>query len=267
MKFHFYIGLATIAVSEVLLIAGVTWVTIFFTPLVWTGYILFIDGIVFKVKDESWIATRTKALLLMIPLSVGFWCVFEFFNLFLKNWKYEGLPAPWITAIGMAWAFATIGPAMMETTELIEVSRIFKIRGRRLRFKRGVSYPLIIVGALCLISIVVTPPHIARYLAIPLWMGFILFLEPMNYLKRRKSIFYDWEEGNWQPFLCLLFAGLICGFLWEFWNYWAYSRWIYEVPYAGSPKIFEMPLFGYLGFPLLAIEYHAFYSATLNWKR
>ncbi len=27
-----------------------------------------------------------------------------------------------------------------------------------------------------------------------------------------------------------------------------------------------MPLFGYLGFPLLALEYFAFYSLSFGWK-
>lgn len=267
MKVYFYIGLGIITAAEILLFAGVTWVGIFFTPIVWTGYILLIDGIVFKIRGESWIATRIKVFLVMIPLSAGFWYMFEFFNLFIKNWKYEGLPAPWITAIGMTWAFATIGPAMMETTELVEALRILDIRGHRVRIKRSVLYGLIIIGALCLGSILVAPPKIAKYLAIPLWMGYILLLDPINYLKGNRSILHAWQEGNWRPFLCLFFAGLICGFLWEFWNYWAHAKWIYQVPYAISPKIFEMPLFGYLGFPLLAIEYFAFYSVVLNWRR
>ncbi len=267
MKIHFYIGLVAIAAAEALLFAGVEWVAVFFTPIVWTGYILLVDGIVFKIRGESWIATRTKLFLLMIPLSAAFWYVFEFFNLFLKNWQYGGLPSPWMTAIGMTWAFATIGPAMMETTEFVKVLRISDIRGCRVALKKGVLYALITIGALCLIAIVVTPKEIAKYLGIPLWIGFILLLEPINYLKGRKCILYDWEEGIWNTFFCLFSAGLICGFLWEFWNYWAYARWIYQVPYAPSPKIFEMPLLGYLGFPLLAIEYYAFYSAIFNWRR
>ncbi|MGZ5435395.1 MAG: hypothetical protein ACXW3F_04990, partial [Pyrinomonadaceae bacterium] len=57
----------------------------------------------------------------------------------------------------------------------------------------------------------------------------------------------------------LLSAGLVCGFLWEFWNYWALSKWTYTVPYFGDIKIFEMPVLGYLGFPPFAIECWAMY--------
>jgi hypothetical protein len=45
-----------------------------------------------------------------------------------------------------------------------------------------------------------------------------------------------------------------CGFLWELFNFWAGSKWIYTVPYVGSLKVFEMPILGFLGFPPFAVE-------------
>ena len=57
----------------------------------------------------------------------------------------------------------------------------------------------------------------------------------------------------------LLASGLLCGFLWEFWNYWALSKWTYTVPYFGNIKIFEMPVLGFLGFPPFAVECWAIY--------
>jgi len=218
MRFYFYIGLLIIIVSETLLFAGVKWVRIFFTPLVWTGYILLIDAIVFRIKQESWISSRGKTFLLMIPLSAGFWYLFEFFNLFLKNWTYRGLPTFWITAIGMTWSFATIGPGMLETSDLFEGIGAFKLRTRKFEVPKSILYILIVIGAGCLISILITPPGIAKYLSIPLWLGFILLLDPLNYIKGRKSILKELEAGNFQGFLCLVAAGLICGLRWEFWN-------------------------------------------------
>lgn len=267
MKFYFYIGLLIIIVSEALLFAGVKWVRTFFTPLVWTGYILFIDAIIFRIKNESWIASRGKVFLVMIPLSAGFWYLFEFFNLFLKNWTYGGLPAFWITAIGMTWSFATIGPGMLETADLLESIGAFKVKIRKSEVPKSVLYILIAIGAGCLISILITPPGIAKYLAIPLWLGFILLLDPINYIKGHRSILKECQNGNLQEFLCLVAGGFICGFLWEFWNYWAGARWVYQLPYATGPKIFEMPLLGYLGFPLLALNYYCFYSFVLRWKK
>lgn len=265
MKFYFYLGLLIIVGAEILLFAGIKWVGIFFTPIVWTGFILLIDGIVFKIKQSSWLVTRSKSFLIMIPLSAAFWWMFEFFNLFIKNWRYEGLPTPWISAIGMTWAFATIGPAMFETRDLLLAIGAFKLRAPKFKIKRVVLNILIILGAFCFISILIAPPKIAKHLATPLWVGFILLLDPINCIQGRSSILNEWQAGEWQNFLCLFVTGFICGLLWEFWNYWAYAKWVYTVPIR-SIKIFEMPLLGYLGFPALALEYYALYSITLNWK-
>ncbi len=54
-------------------------------------------------------------------------------------------------------------------------------------------------------------------------------------------------------------SGLICGVLWEFWNYWARSKWHYAVPIMEHVKIFEMPVPGYLGFPPFALECFTMY--------
>jgi len=266
MNSYFCIGLLIIIVSETLLFAGVKWVRIFFTPLVWTGYVLLIDSIVFRMKRESWIIGRGRTFLLMVPLSAGFWYMFEFFNLFLKNWRYEGLPAVWMAAIGMTWAFATIGPGIFETSDLLETIGSFKLRTRRFEVPRSLLYTLIIIGAGCLLSILITPPRVARYLAIPLWLGFLLLLDPVNHMRGHKSILKQWQNGDFETTLCLLIGGLICGFLWEFWNYWAAAKWVYQLPYAAGPKVFQMPLLGYVGFPVLALDYYVLYSFVLKWK-
>jgi hypothetical protein len=52
----------------------------------------------------------------------------------------------------------------------------------------------------------------------------------------------------------LLLSGVACGFLWEFWNFWAGARWYYTIPILGHVKVFEMPVLGYLGFPPFAVE-------------
>ena len=266
MKNYFYIGLAIIAVSEVLLFARIEWVGIFFTPLVWTGYILVIDAIVYRIAGRSRITSGAKSFALMCVLSSAYWYVFEFFNLFLKNWRYENLPTPWIAAIGMTWAFATIGPGLLETYDLLKGLGAFRVKSRRFTTPKSLHTTLIILGAVCLISILAVPERVAAYLAAPLWIGFILLLDPINLLRGNESLLGQWQAGRLQNTLCLFVGGLICGVLWEFWNYWAVAKWIYQLPYSAGPKIFEMPLLGYLGFPALAFEYYVFYSLFFGWK-
>jgi hypothetical protein len=139
---------------------------------------------------------------------------------------------------------------MFETTELLEALGFFK----RAKIKKTKISPdgytvLILLGALCLVSSVVVPDY-----CFPLiWVGFIFLLEPFNYRFGGRSLLRDLEEGNPQKIYLLLIAGLICGFLWEFWNFWAQSKWIYTVPFF-EKKGFEMPFLGFLGFPPFVVQ-------------
>jgi hypothetical protein len=63
----------------------------------------------------------------------------------------------------------------------------------------------------------------------------------------------------------LLVAGLICGLIWEFWNYWAGTKWIYNVPILPEIKLFEMPILGFGGFPPFAVECFAMYVTVRRW--
>jgi hypothetical protein len=51
-----------------------------------------------------------------------------------------------------------------------------------------------------------------------------------------------------------MLGGLLCGVVWEFWNYWAGAKWSYSIPFFNKWKIFEMPVLGFLGFLPFALE-------------
>lgn len=59
-------------------------------------------------------------------------------------------------------------------------------------------------------------------------------------------------------------AGAVCGLLWESQNFLSGARWVYTLPWLNEPKLFAMPLAGYLGFPPFAVEcYVAMSSLSL----
>jgi hypothetical protein len=62
------------------------------------------------------------------------------------------------------------------------------------------------------------------------------------------SLADDMMRRRWRLAVGVAMGGLLCGFLWEFWNFWATPRWIYHVPLLDFGKIFEMPILGYGGY-------------------
>jgi hypothetical protein len=100
----------------------------------------------------------------------------------------------------------------------------------------------------------------ARYMAAPVWLGFIFLLDPINARLGGTSLFADWHAGRFDRTVNLALGGVLCGVLWEFWNYWAHAKWHYTVPIMENLKIFEMPVPGYLGFPPFALECFTMYE-------
>ncbi len=225
----------------------------------WWSYILTIDAIVYRLKGNSLLMNRRKEFFLMIPWSVFIWLIFEAANLSLKNWYYINLPHSRVERwLGYFIAYATVLPGIFETTELLETLGLFK----KVAVKKVVLSPkghqvLIGLGTFCLVFSLTFPQF-----CFPLiWVGFIFLLEPLLYRFGGRSLLKDLEEGNPKKIYSLLVAGLICGILWEFWNFWAHSKWVYTVPFFDELKGFEMPFLGFLGFPPFAAQVYVMYNA------
>ncbi|MGQ0763597.1 MAG: hypothetical protein ACT4OT_16500 [Acidobacteriota bacterium] len=262
---HGYFGLFVIVAAEVLLFSGNRLVGHWFTPIVWTGYILFVDALAYKVRGRSPLMTDRLEFLIVALISVGGWWLFEFYNAprFWQSdlelwWHYHNLePNPYVRRFGYDWAFATIFPLLFLTAELFAVTT-FKRSVRRIQLKlsKPLMIGLIIFGA---VGVVVPLIYPSTWFAPVIWLSFIFLLDPINAMRGYPSLIGDLSRGDRRRLWSLLGSGLVCGFLWEFWNYWALSKWTYTVPYLGAVKIFEMPVLGFLGFPPFAIECWAMY--------
>jgi hypothetical protein len=251
-----WIGLLIILIAEILLIIDIKIVKIFFTPIVWTGYILFIDALLNKLSGKSYLTHKRKAFFLMLPISLGCWLIFEAYNLHLRNWEYINLPENIVVRLlGYVWSFITIFPGVLLTSEVIDNLKIFdrfKIKSLVISNKTLIFW--LLIGALFLIIPLVLPMIYARYLFALVWMGFVFLLDPINAFLGEHSLFIDLREGKINKLFSLFLSGVICGFLWEFWNYWATTKWIYILPFMQETKIFEMPVVGFLGFLPFAVE-------------
>jgi len=262
---HGYAGALIIVAAEVLLFSGNQLVGHWFTPIIWTGYILFVDALVYKIQGRSLLVNDRFEFLAVAIISIASWWLFEFYNaprFWNSNlelwWHYHNLePNLWVRRLGYDWAFATITPAMLETAELFGVT-IFrgKTNGARIKLWKSMRCFAVVVGVVGVAVPIIYPNE---WFAPVVWLSFIFLFDPLNALRGWPSIAGDLARGDWRRLFSLLTAGLLCGFLWEFWNYWALSKWTYTVPYFGNIKIFEMPVFGFLGFPPFAIECWAMY--------
>jgi hypothetical protein len=249
------VGIALILISEILLFLRVYFIGIYFTPIVWTGYILFIDALNLKLSGRSIIINHRREFLFMLPWSIACWLIFEVYNLQLRNWTYTGLPKNVILRfIGYGWSFATIFPAILETAELFKY--IFQHSNRTSSpISKQVLISAMLLGVCFLVMPLLLDQSIAAKLFVLVWMGFIFVLDPINNLHGEKSIFGEWKLKDYTTSIALVLSGLFCGVLWEFWNYWAIAKWQYIVPISFvGPKFFEMPLLGYLGFVPFAFE-------------
>jgi hypothetical protein len=219
----------------------------YFYAASWWSYIIFLDAILAKRKKQFLVLN--KDLILTIFVSCAFWCLFEVINLRLDNWFYANLPKGIFERyLGYLLAFGTVVPAIYLTTEFVYML-VGDIRIKPFRIKHYSSCA-IVSGLLLLFAVYLLPSSCFAFT----WVFLALVLDGYNYSKGYPSFMADFEQGSGGKFAATLVSGLICGLLWEAWNFRSVSRWVYHVPLFNDLKLFEMPLPGYLGFPPFALE-------------
>ncbi len=267
---HGWLGLVALVGAEWLMFRGVEPVATFFTPIAWTAYILVADAAVFAVSGRSRLRDTPGDLARVALLSVPLWFIFEAYNLRLENWQYVGLPLNWLASgFGYAWSYATITPAIFVTADLVESFGWFAGRARPIQFRAAARCGSMVLGTLLLALPLVMPRSTGAHLFALVWLGFIFLLDPINHRLRLPSVLGDLEQGCRGQLYALLVSGWVCGWLWEFWNYWASAKWHYTFPMFQRWKIFEMPAPGYLGFPPFAVEcfvMYVFAARLLGWQ-
>ena len=271
MRLHGWTGLGIIVAAEALLVAGQPAVARWFTPIVWTGYVLALDGLVAGLTGRSYLVGARGEGALVALASVSGWWLFEWYNAprFWRGgpdavglwWQYHDVePNLFLRRVGYDWAFATIFPALLLTASALRAGMFARARVRPWRPHPRILDAAVVLGA---VGVVLPLLVVSAWLAPLVWTGFVLLLEPLNYRAGRPSWLRDLGRGDASTVLSLLVAGAVCGVLWELWNYWAAARWTYTVPYLGHARVFEMPVLGYLGFLPFALECYAMY----HWLR
>jgi len=158
-------------------------------------------------------------------------------------------------------------PAVFISSEIIEA--VLKKTHRpdtHVGFSAGPSWLWFTIGIIVLTIPLALPHPFPRYLFGLVWLGCIFLFDPINQRIGNYTFREQWQSGRYQKTIALLLGGLLCGFLWETWNYQAYlqdgGHWIYTIPTGLRPfnlHFGQMPVLGLLGFPPFAIELFVVY--------
>lgn len=220
------------------------------TPIFWAAYLFLMDGLLVRLTGTSPARENPRRFAVCCIASIPLWVVFDWINFdFIHAWDYYGLPENfWHRNLGYAVAFAAITPAMLMTADLLRAIGLPELRGRpyRIRFTDRAALVVFGVAALAYPIFVAEPKG-----SLTLWLSFILLLDPINYRFDAPSLIGDWWEGRWGRTVALMAGGGICGLWWESWNWFATTKWTYDLPFLGpfeAYRYFEMPLVGFLGF-------------------
>lgn len=265
LRANLYAGLLVFAAAAVLLIIQIPFMKTWFYCFAWWSFILVMDSVNFRTRKSSPLSQSPKTFFYAAFISVFIWLVFEIFNLRLQNWQYHDLPSSTAERwLGYFLAYATVIPALLEISHFLEGF----LKKKRPGFFRLEASPLflkfcVFVGSLFLFLTVAWPR-----LFFPLvWLCFIFLLEPLNDWLKNDTLLADLAKNDWSRMWSWMLAGLAAGFFWEFWNFFADSRWEYSLPYLDFWRIFQMPVFGYAGFIPFALEVFAFYQLFLWVKK
>lgn len=258
MKLHFYLGLALIAFAAFDFIHPIMPIALWYIPIIWYGYLFVVDAIVFSLKKTSMIVDHKKEFVFILLLSVPFWSIFELYNLFTNNWVYFGYT--WYINIV---DFTTIMPAVLESFMLIEATGLFNGIKRRIHFNNVELSIAFVFG----IFSAIMPFAYPTYGFIFMWLAPFFILEPINFSFFKEGLVYRMANKDSSSFWSAVVAGPLTGFFWEMWNYFAYPKWTYNIPFFNHVvKLFAMPLPGYLGyipFALDVISFYIFFSALI----
>ncbi len=265
MKWYGYIGIILMALTVANFFAGIRPFSEWYIIFIWYGYILLADSAVHYIRGKSMLTAYPKEFAFMLALSLPYWLIFEAYNLFTASWIYTNYV--WYVHL---FDFTTIMPAVLETFMLVSalgIGKRFDRAARKLskaqlhRFNAPVYrksvWALVALGAVASAMPVLVP----KYGFMFMWVGLFLLIDPLNYLTGRPSIVQKVSRGEKGIILRMFMAGLIMGLMWEFWNYQAFPRWHYNLPFSiPGIRLFAMPVLGYFGYLPFAMETFLFFA-------
>ena len=227
------------------------WQEFTFTPL-WLAYVIVINALAYQRTGRCMMLNQTRQFLWLFPLSAVFWWSFEYLNRFVENWYYVEISdfGPWEYFMYSTLPFSTVLPAVLGTAEWLKSyprlnSGLDSFWRTRAKHQTALAWLILVTGCASLSIISVWPD----YLYPLIWIAPLLLITGLQGITAHQTpLLTALITGNWQTVWVQALAALVCGFLWELWNFNSQDHWVYTVPYVQRFHLFEMPLLGYAGY-------------------
>jgi hypothetical protein len=218
----------------------------------WIGFIVLVNALTFMRCGRCMITHQKKYILLLFLFSAVFWWYFEYLNQFVENWYYVNVENlnRFEFFLYATLPFATVLPAVTGTRDLL-----LTFPGLSGGLDRYFAIPLrnphrtaLVSGLAATLALALTPLW-PDYLFPMLWLApLVIIAAIVTAINPDNPAIRDVAGGNLRNIYLLALAALICGFFWEMWNFYSYTRWEYSVPFVNRFHIFEMPVLGYAGY-------------------
>lgn len=259
------VATTVLAAAWGLLLLQVGPVPVWFYVFAWYPTLVILDGLATRLDARPSLFGDRALTLSLFGWSPIVWLTFEAANLRLDNWYYVSLPpGPVARWTGILLSFATVIPAIVLAERALDAAGIFR---------RGAGPGLVVRAWQPGVAMWIGLGAAAVSLAWPerffplIWGAAFPLADPVLYRHApHLSLIRDMEAGRWGRIGRLMLAGLGIGLVWETYNWFAAGAWVYTIPGIDGPKLFQMPLPGYLGFPLFALEAWSMYGVLCTAK-
>lgn len=225
-----------------------------FTPM-WCGFILALDGLVYKRNNgKSILSHHPLSMLVLFIVSIIGWILFEYLDYFaVENWYYpnKDIFSYTMYVIAHLLSMATVWPAIFEWYALLNTFGKLKSiysNGPKIDFTPYAKI-FFFFGAASLLGLGYFP----FLFFFALWIGPLFMMIGLSLWVGMWNPLTSISKGNWSPLLLMGLAAIFNGLFWEIWN--GYSTglnplfWKYSIPYVNvGIKIGEMPIMGFWGY-------------------
>ncbi len=218
---------------------------------VWIGYIVVANALAYRRCGWCPLTDAPGRLLALFPVSGAFWWCFELLNRVARNWHYVGVSdwSPLQYTLIATLSFSTVLPAVLSTFALLSTfptltrgldrGAVISVAAPRRSAWAAFGLAVLALAALGGVPAAVFPA---------VWVAPLGLIVALRYLTGGAAPFAELARGDWCGVWLAALSALLCGVLWEMWNYHSLAKWEYTVPYVQVLHVFEMPLLGYLGY-------------------